>query len=801
MVSALNHPNICTIHEIGSAEGLDYISFEYIEGKTLGATLEGPPLPFERFLQLALPLADALAYAHGKGILHRDLKPSNIMITERGPKVLDFGVAKLLPPDRPFDATASLPAMTPAYASPEQVRGEPVTTASDVFSLGTVLYELLAGTRPYRLASASPLELQQAICEQVPDSPSTAGRGRATNPSLGGDLDAIVLKALRKEPALRYPTVDAFSDDLLRYLEGRPVTAAQGTTLYRARKFVGRNRLAVVLSALVAALVAAAAASGYLQARRVVREHARAQQVAEFLVDLFRVSDPGEARGSTVTAREVLDLGTARLATELGNEPEVRGALLDTVSQVYASLGLYDRAASLARDGLEARRSFLRAPDAELAQSLESLGAALHQKGDYAGAEAAHREALEMRGALFGPESAPVAASLHGVALVLHARGDYAGAEVLYRRALDVRRKVLGERHVDVAQSLHDLARLLRARGDLAGAEALNRDALAMRRALLGDAHPSVNASLNNLALVLYQEGKPEALPRFRESLAATRALLGDDHPRVVTSISNLAGALVDFEGRFDEAEALARDVVVRMRRAYGDAHPDLARTIHNHAVIQDAKGDAAGAEPLFREALAMRRTLLGQEHPSVAVTLNALGLARFQQGDDAGAETLLREALAMNVKLLGETHPQVAYGRAGLGRVLAAERRDAEAEEAFRRALESFATTARPGDLDVAWTRTGLADLLAATGRGREGTPLAREALAARLKAQVADHPSVLETESALGACLAAEGRWDEAEPLLRHGLAGLSARRGPGNRMTRDAARRLERALAERP
>ena len=788
---------------------------EHVEGTRIDAFAEARGLDTRARVALFRAVCAAVQHAHQNLVVHRDLKPANILVTEDGlPKLLDFGVAKLLDPAASSESTATaFPAMTPAYASPEQIKGEAITTASDVYSLGTVLYELLTGVRPHRQTASMPL--QQAICEQVPERPSTVARttratragGDASRPrtlravrSVGADLDAIVMKALRKEPGRRYVTVDALSEDLRRYLEGLPVTAAKGTFTYRAGKFARRNRLTVALGIVVVSLGASFALSSLAQARRVARERDRAERVTAFLVDLFRLADPGESRGNTVTAREVLDQGTSRLGDGAGR-PAGRAR----------APARHDRAGALRAGALRPRR---------LARARERCDAASVRRTAPRSRPASTRWArpstrrattlpprrpIERR-SRSGPtpsvgKTARTAASLHGVALAVHGRGDYPAAHGLYRQALAVRRRTLGNDHLDVARTLQDLARLLRAQGDLAGAEVMHRESLALRRRRLGEEHPMVTASLNNLALVLYQQGKPEALPLFRETLAANRRLLGDAHPRVTTGMSNLAGALSDFEGRYDEAVALAAEVVERMRRSVGDDHPDFARVLHNQGSILEAMGDPGAAEPVFREALGLRRRRLGPEHPSVALTLNGLATARQQQGDDAGAEGLLREALAIDRKALGDAHPQTAEVLVGLGKALHGQGRSSEAEVAYREALAYYAK-AGASEPNAALARTRLADLLAwaamrkadeggRADRASEAEALARQGLTARQRVQAPDHPSVLEATSVLGGCVAASRRFEEAEPLLREAADSL-VRRGRA-RDAREAAQRL--------
>ncbi|MET0556055.1 MAG: serine/threonine-protein kinase [Vicinamibacteria bacterium] len=797
ILAGLEHPGIARLLDGGAtADGRPFLVMEYVEGTPIDTHAADHGLDVRARLVLFRAVCEAVQYAHQNLVVHRDLKPANILVSADGvPKLLDFGVAKLVAAGAEAEPTiTAFPAMTPAYASPEQFRGDAITTATDVYSLGAVLYELLTGVRPHRFAPGVPLQL--AICDRVPERPSVVVRQgqagvRARRP-IRPDLDAIVLKALRKEPLRRYPTVEAFSEDVGRYLQGLPVAAARGSALYRAGKFVRRNWVAVGLALGVLGLGTAFAVDRGIQARRLARERDRGERVTAFLIDLFRIADPGEARGSTVTAREVLDRGTARLETDLKDEPEVRAALLDTISQVHSGLGLYGKAVTLARQGLEARRRSLGDRHPDVAASLASLGDAAWQSGDHVTAEASYRESLALRRASFGPEHRLVAASLQGVAQCLRERGEYQAAEQSYRQALVMQRRLLGDGHPDVASSLNGLARVMRAKGDYAAAEAMHRECLDLRRRLFGEADPRVIASLNNLAVVLYLQGKPEAVARFRENLAATRALVAADHPLVTTGMANLAGAVADFDGDYDEADALAQDVLRRERATFGPEHTEVARALDNRAAVLLGKGDAVAAEAYHREASAMWRRLFGPEHPNLALSLSGLALARQQQGDDAGADALDRRALAMTRKLVGERTPQAASVLSNLGRALLGQGRLAEAEESFREAVAILEPVDRTARADLAYARTGLADALARAGRAGECAAPAREAVEARRAMHPADHPALLEAESVLGGCLAAARRFEEAEVLLRDRATSL-ARRG----RLRDAQDAAQRAI----
>jgi serine/threonine-protein kinase len=706
---------------------------EYVEGRAIDEYCDHRSLSIPDRLKLFQKLCSAVEYAHRNLIVHRDIKPGNVLVTGEGiPKLLDFGIAKLVNPVLSGEGgTLTGLAMTPEYASPEQARGEPVTTVSDVYSLGVLLYVLLTGHLPYRFKTRQPLEILRAVCEDEPEKPSTAVgrteqsedrvitaeevcRTREASPEqlkrrLSGDLDTILLMALRKEPSRRYQSVEALSEDLRRYLEARPIKARKATFSYRTGKFLRRNWAGVSGTAVVIVLVVGFSASTVVQSRRLRKESDKASRVSSFLVDLFKVSDPGEARGNTVTAREILDKGADKIRGELKEEPEVQATLMDTMGTVYESLGLYDRAEGLLRDSLGIRRRVLGSEHSDVATSLRNLAHVLLNKGDYTGAEALYRESLVMSRKAYGNEHPDVASNLSGLGSVLDRKGDYGGAEALYREALAMRRRLLGNEHPKVAESLSDLAAVLDESGrDYAGAEALDREALAIFRKLLGNDHPSVAITLTNLAVVL------------------------------------------------------------------------------------DDKGDYAGAVPLYREALAMSRKLHGNEHPSVATILTNLAVVLNQEGDHVEAEAIGREAVAMWQRLLGSKHPFVASTMMTLGHALHDQGKLPEAEEAFRESLEIRRKALPPQHVDTAYSLVGLAEVLAEEGRTPQAEAMLREGLEIQRKALPNGHPDIAEAESDLAACLIRMHRFEEAESLLLGSYPILRAKQGAG-KATGDARQHL--------
>ncbi|HEY9231040.1 MAG TPA: serine/threonine-protein kinase, partial [Blastocatellia bacterium] len=403
ILASLDHPNIARLLDGGTTDdGLPYFVMEYIEGQSIDRFCDEHKLTTVERLRLFRTACSAVHFAHQNLVVHRDLKPSNILVTPDGtPKLLDFGIAKLLKPElyaQTLTPTAtSLRPMTPDYASPEQVKGTPITTASDVYSLGVLLYELLSGHRPYQIKSYTPVEIEKVICEQEPERPSaaigrtvttqsadgtltpeTVSRPREGQPErlrrkLKGDLDNIILMALRKEAQRRYSSVEQFSEDLRRHLEGLPVIARKDTFAYRAGKFVSRNKVAASVALAFVLLLAVSLVIIVRQSVRAARERDKAQQVAQFLAEIFKVSDPGESRGASVTAREILDKGAERIDRELSGQPEVQATLMATIGQVYESLGLYDDAARMLETALNTRLALFGREHPDVAESMLSL--------------------------------------------------------------------------------------------------------------------------------------------------------------------------------------------------------------------------------------------------------------------------------------------------------------------------------------------------------------------------------------------------------------------------------------------
>ncbi len=800
ILAGLDHPNIARLLDGGVTEsGLPYLVMEYVEGERIDRWCETRGLGVAERIRLFDAVAAAVQFAHQHLVVHRDLKPGNILVTGDGQvKLLDFGVAKLLErtpgdADVPETRTGMLLG-TPAYASPEQIRGEPVTTASDVYALGVLLYELLAGRRLHP-DTAGPESLARSIVEEEPQGPSrvapVAQRG-----AIAGDLDTIVLAALRKEPALRYASVQHLRDDLRRHLDGFAVQARPPSRRYLAAKFLRRHRGGVAAAALLTLALGAGVAGTAWQARAAARQAARAERVRDFLEGIFAISDPDSARGRSVTARELLDRGAASLAGGLEREPGMRAEMLGMVGGLYQRLGLYTEARPLLSEALAVQRA--RGPAAALdeAGAAHDLASLLHDLGDYEEGERLARAALAVRRRRLGADDPGVTASMQLLADILRAKGEYAEADSLLVVALRAGR-ARGD-SVAEAEILDARSAILWREGRLDSARAAAEQAVALLRATRGDLHTETAEALRSLGLVLTAQGDYGPAERtLREALGARERLLGPDHPSVAAALADLGRALEE-SGRLAEAESAQTRALAIKRKAYGPVHPEIATGLNNIAVLRYRSGRPADAVPMFREAIAMWRTSLGETHPTVLTGLNNLGAALGESGDLASAESILREVLALRTRVLGEDHADVASSHNNLALLLRRRGKLQEAERHNRRALEIWRAALGERHPTTAFALLGLGRVLLAEGKAEEALGPLREALEIRLAAMEDSAPDVAVTRRDLGICLLRLGRYEEAEPLLRASLPVIRSHYGEDHeatRMARDAIARLER------
>jgi len=814
ILARLEHPAIARLLDGGvSEEGQPYFAMEYVDGKPITIACDGSRATVEERLKLFVAVCEGVQYAHANLVIHRDLKPSNIMVDAEGrPKLLDFGIAKLLSDEGTAEATAltraGRSAMTPEYAAPEQIRGEPATTATDVYALGLVLYELLTGRRARQLEGSSSPAPTGASPGTRPKRPSlvvasrdetesdgdasalAVAASRRSSPRrlrrrLAGDLDTIVLKALREEPGRRYPSVEALARDVERHIEGLPVKARRETWTYRAGKLISRHRLGFAATvALVLALAGGLAATAW-EARAAAREAHRAEAVTRFLVSIFETSDPAKARGRTVSARELLDRGTGRIDSELSGQPVAQAELRGVLGELYRKLGLLDRAGPLLNRALQDNRAIYGVRSTEAAAAEERWGVYLYDRGKYVQAEKVLRHVLALQEEVSGPHSPAAGETLSSLASTLSEQGRYAEAAGLHRRALDISTARFGGESTQAATDLANLAVTLWNRGELDAAEPYARRALAIRERRLGEDHPETAESLHDVATLLSDKGdyeESEAL--FKRAIRLRKRILGPDHPLLATTLSNYA-ILLQRRGRMKEAKPVALDALEIDRQALGPDHPTLAVKLNNYGVLCYRLGDFEEAERFMGEALETWRTQLGPEHPKVATALNNIGMIRLELGDAHGAELLIREGLAIHRRTSGDVSRPVARSLRNLGVALLAEGRTSEAGRDLSESLDVSRRVYPEGYPRLAEVEVALARVRMEQRRLLEAEALLRTARAIRAEKMGADDPRTAETELYLGLCRAAQGHPAEARTLLTHGLSVPVRRRRESHRL----------------
>lgn len=745
ILASLRHPNIATLLDGGTApDGTPYLVMEYIEGVPIDAYCDRQRLTIEQRLQLFCKVCAAVQCAHQSLIVHRDLKPNNILVNVEGePKLLDFGIAKLLDTQlSPRTVTVThheFRVMTPAHASPEQVRGEPITTASDIYVLGVLLYELLSGKRPFVLPYNCRLaDVERLVCDSTPLSPSAmVTRSAQETPGLmhdlaysrhsttaklarrlQGDLDSIVLMALRKEPSRRYASAAQLAEDIQHWLQGQPVIASKDSWLYRCDKFIRRHALSVSATLAIMLLLVGFSVVTYSQAQNIARqrdavavERNRAEQVSSFLVELFELSDPSQSRGNELKARELLDVGARRIDSNLQSQPATRAMLLGTIGKVYGSLGLYKEAADSLTRSLQARQQ------------------------------------------LYGDTHADVAAAQIALIEVQLAQGELDSAEQRLKQVFAMQQQLHGANSVQQAPTLRLMGRLALERGEYAAAEQNMRAAIA-----LYDNH-GMHSSLDKAAVMSdlgkaladqYQEAKAE--PLYRAALNIETAALGADHPRVAELKNRLADAL-EGQGQYD------------------------------------------AAAPIFREAVDVKRRVLGSTHPQTIDTLENYGNFLRRKGDYAQAHAMITEALQANRKLYGEQHSYVGYDHVSLG-LLNYDRGDyLRAESEFNAALNIYAHSLAPDNVLVAGAKIGLGRALTHLGKAQQALPLLTDAIKIAGDSLGIDNPVTHTARGALALALLTTGDTQQAQSLLQQAYASIEQTYGQQAVITREVRTAMQR------
>lgn len=788
ILAGLDHPKIARLLDAGALpDGRPYFVMEAVEGTPITTHCDSARLTLRERVRLFQGVCEAVQHAHQRLVLHRDLKPANILVTPDGViKLLDFGIGKVLGStdgDTPRTRQQAR-LMTPEYASPEQLDGAEVTTATDVYALGVLLYELLCGRHPSHRPGQTRTETERRIRAGAPSRPSVAST-RETDPpddtaarrgttaaqlrrALAGDLDTIVLMALRNEPARRYPSATALAEDLQRWLDGRPVRARPDTIGYRTRKFLRRNAAWSVAAAVGVLGLAATTSVAVVQAGRVRREAARvaaerdkALEVRGFLMEMFGASGAGQQVGDTVTVRGLLDRQVAALEATYAGQPQLRAEMLGVLADGYDRLGLLPRADSLARAALDLRRSLPAADRTDLAGAINLAGWIAHQRGRRAEAESLLVEAIAIRRAAGPPAREDLARSLNDLGVVLNAERRYPEAEAVLREALDIRLEELGP------------------------------------------LHRAVGITGNNLAAAYYfQRRFQEAVAAQEVAVDAIRAALGTDHQRTVVALGNLAAmrrAAGDLAGTVQDL----RDLVAIQIRLQGEGHPVTARTRIQLATALGEQGLAGDSTALgesrreYERARANLESALGPDHPDVGTTLSALSRVRMEQGELEGALADTRRATAILRGQAGGPHPGAvpAHGRAAVIEWRMGHRDAAIATQ--RELVGWLAPLGAPRGADLARARLALCEFLLGRDGPRDAAEAGTQCALARAAFGADSGLATPALQSTLRLVQAHRrlGRWAEADSAL------AEARQRFGDSVPSAALRLLLDSLGTRP
>ena len=826
ILARLQHPNIARLLDGGISElGLPYFTMEYVEGKPITEYCDEKNLTIEQRLELFKKVCEAVLYAHQNLVIHRDIKPSNILVQEDGTvKLLDFGIAKVFEEDedQKFVTRTGMRVMTPEYASPEQVKGQPVSTATDIYSLGLILYQLLTGCPPYEVTSTSALEMERIICLTEPQKPSvmitkifSSSTDSRQKPSpdfistkrkttisklkkmISGDLDNICLMAIRKEPERRYSSIAQFITDIDNHLNELPVSARKSTAGYRTKKFIQRHKVGVVVATIAVILIALVTVFYTI---RLAEERDKAQmeaekskKVTEFLVGIFQVSDPEQSKGESITARELLDNGVKRIESELSGQPEVQANMLGVTGNVYKSLGLYDNAQSLLKKAYSINDSLLGSDSPEAVKSLNHLASLNFAMGEYESAIEKFNKALKKRETIYGKESLEAAESMNDLAMVLREQGDYKQSEKLLTSSLSIREKLLSSESPEVAQSINNLGLLKEDMGEFEEAKRLLEEALRIKEKFYSRVHPSVTETIGNLAFLLQQMGDYEKASRlFNESLEIDKKLFGDLHPVISTDLYNLASNTA-LMGDLNAAEKLYTEVLEFDKELLGEEHPYIALDINNLAGIYSDKGDYKKAEKLYKQSLNLNKKIYGDEHPEVATSLSNLGVMYNRWGNYSLAEPLLKSALDMRIKLLGENHPNVVTSLNIYAALLTSEKKYKEAVERYRKSLALRIEMLGEDHPQTANAFLGLGNALIEVKKYREAEEKINKGLEAYKKKLPPEHWNISYAESLLGKCYSRGGKYEQAEELLLGAYKNLLDKRGKEDRLTTSTIKML--------
>ena len=659
----LNHPNISRLLDGGiTDDGIQFLVMEYIEGIPIDEYCDKNKLNIKYRLNLFLKVAAVVQYAHQNLVVHRDLKPNNILITPDGePKLLDFGIAKILSPEGERLETVTQIGMwnlTPEFASPEQIKGEIITTASDVYSLGIVLYKLLTGHSPYKIKSVFHSDINKIITQSEPTKPSeiifktivdeSEEKKSEINPQtisitregsidklhkkLIGDIDNIISMAIRKEPERRYSSVDHFADDIKRYLNDKPVSAHQDSLSYRSKKFIKRNKNFLIPAAIIFIIINLGLAGilwqGYIAAKErdiAKLEADKSNRIKAFLLEMISSPDPLKD-GSEVKVIEVIQKASNKLSTELTDHPQIEAEIRTMLGNTYQNLGIYDSAQSEILKADQIIRKLYGTMSKETAVSIKSLALIYHYKGDYEKAEDHYRKSLDMFNEVEKQPSFEKAMLIDAYGTLLADMGNYEKSEQLTEEALKIAESIKGSDDTQVAEIKNNLATSYNYLNKLDEAEKLYSESLIVFRKHFGDYHLRVSSVINNLAFIhIFREDHQKAIPLLLESLNIKLKVLGESHPDLILAYSNVGSTYFNISD-FTNAEKFLKESVNVGLKNYDEDNISLSRSYMWYGRVLDANKNYEESIYYLNKAYLIRKKEFGEKNKLTLITQSLYG-------------------------------------------------------------------------------------------------------------------------------------------------------------------------------
>jgi serine/threonine-protein kinase len=719
ILAQLNHPHIARLYDAGTLpSGTPWLAMELVEGTTLTDYCRARQASVRERLQVFRDVCEAVEYAHRHLIVHRDLKPSNVLVTPEGQvKLLDFGISRQVDPveraSEPTVVAARL--LTPAYASPEQLRGDATTMQTDVYALGVILYELLTGRLPTDVSGLSSTEAERKLLDVDPSRASVAARlesrGAAVPASAWPDLDVMCLTAMHKDLAKRYASVEALIRDVDHYLADEPLDARPDSLAYRAQKFLRRNwRLTLATaSVLVMALALVTFYTVRLTAARnaAVAQAVRTDRIQRFMLKLFDGGDKDAGPADSLRVVTLVDRGEQE-ARALDREPLVQAELFQTLGGIYQKLGKLDRADALLQASLETRRAQLKGDAPDVARSETALALLRSDQARYDDAEQLARQALASAKAALAPEDPQIATATAAVGEVLVERGSYVDAIGMLEEAARLQSRP-GANATDLAGTLYDLAGAHFYAGHLDASQALDERVLGMHRDQFGPAHPSVAEDLINLGAIQYERGRyPEAETFYRQALEINRGWYGKDSYRTASTLTMLGRALSQ-ERRYDEAHDMLSQALAVQESVFGKVHPRVASALNDLGNVAMGRDQYDEAEVDFRRIGDIYRSVYGTKHYLVGIATSNLAGVSMARKQFVPAEAMYRQAIAIFTSAQGEGHLNTGIARIKLGRALLRQNRMAEAEPELKAGYDIVSKQAAP---TVSWLKSAREDL-----------------------------------------------------------------------------------------